>query len=425
MKTINGKYTSANIMIDEVEESCLKQIESMCDDTAFNNPIVIMPDCHQGKGSVIGFTMPFTDRVNPEVVGVDLGCGMKSWCLGNKPLKWILSNLVDIDKSIKRTIPMGRNIHQKHNTINEIKTKVIDLYGNDYIESLKNLTRKIGMKYEMAIGSLCSLGGGNHFCEVGIDEEQRVWITVHSGSRNMGLRVANYHTNKMRDGGLSKKERNDILQNEIQMFKAIYSGQELNNKILEFRNSQINSPDNVTNYLTGKALDEYLEDMQICQQYAEINREFMLDAICKQLEKKIKISKYEFQEVESVHNYINFEDKIIRKGAISSYKDELLIIPFNMRDGLIIGRGKSNPDWNYSAPHGAGRLMSRTQARNTIPMQDYKNSMKDVYSSCISNKTVDESPMAYKSTDLIKSLIEPTVEIIHTVKPILNIKAED
>lgn len=407
-------------MIDQLEESCLKQIIDMCNDSAFTNPIVVMPDTHAGRGSVIGFTMPFTDRLNPEVVGVDIGCGIKSWCLGHKSLKWILSNIVDFDKNIKRTVPMGRNINKK---FDDTKLWLTHGAADWFLEALPELVRKVGLKYDFVLGSLKSLGGGNHFIEIGIDEQGRVWITVHTGSRNFGLKVANYHINKMRNGGLSKQERNDALQKEIQKLKTLYSGQELNDKILEFKSHQ--NDNDLTNYLWGDALDEYVNDMRVCQEYAAINRELILDAICKQLERFVKPDEEDFEEVESVHNYIDWLDKVIRKGAIQACKEQKVIIPFNMRDGIIIGVGKGNSDWNYSAPHGAGRLMSRTQARNTIPMEVYKQSMKDVYSSCISNKTVDESPMAYKDTELIKSLIAPTVEIVHTIKPILNIKAED
>jgi len=288
------------------------------------------------------------------------------------------------------------------------------------------LATKIGANYDKVIGSMGTLGGGNHFIELGTDNENNLWLTVHTGSRNFGLRVANYHIEKMRNGGLSKAEKHKQLQIIIGELKKLYTGQELNDRINEHKNKI--SENDITNYLYGPALTEYLNDMKVCQSYAEWNRQLIVDDILKQLERYCTLDVYEDNTcncVESVHNYIDFTDNIIRKGAISSYKGEKVVIPFNMRDGLIIGVGKSNPDWNYSAPHGAGRLMSRTNARNSISMEDYKTSMKGVYSSCISKKTVDESPMVYKDAELIKSLIEPTVDIITAVKPIINIKAED
>jgi tRNA-splicing ligase RtcB (3'-phosphate/5'-hydroxy nucleic acid ligase) len=424
MIIVSGRYTTAKIMIDDVEPSCLAQIQVMCNDSAFNNPIVVMPDTHSGKGSVIGFTMPFTDRLNPEVVGVDIGCGVLTMCLGRTPLKWIKSNIVDFDKNIKRTVPMGKTIHKNPKVVNQIEDWIMFNCGEKFLQDLMVLSNKIGADYKNVIGSIGTLGGGNHFIEIGVDEDENVWLTVHSGSRNFGLRTANYHINKMRQGGVSKQQKHEILRGAIANLKQQYSGQELNDKITEFSNKQ--NENNITNYLSGESLGEYLSDMSTCQLYAETNRTMMIDNICKQLERFVNMDVYEESSgntIESVHNYIDFGDKIIRKGAIASYAGDKVVIPFNMRDGLIIGEGKSNADWNYSAPHGAGRLMSRTQATNTIPMDDYKESMKDVYSSCVCKSTVDESPMAYKDAELIKSLIFPTVEIITTIKPILNIKS--
>ena len=389
MIDLKGKYNKdCKIFTDNIDEESYSVLYKILNEKASEDvKIRIMPDTHLGKGIVVGFTMPLTDRVNPFHIGVDIGCGMLTSKLSDE-IKDI--PLEKIDKTIKQNIPMGQSTHKKSfNTLfnfkelNELIRNFIINYNkkfntkfevfeidNVYIE---NLCKRVEIDLEKFHNSVGTLGGGNHFIEIGKSSNNDYYITIHSGSRNFGNQVCRYHA-----------------------------------KIAK------NSEDC---YLQDKEMFDYLIDMVIAQYYAKINRETILKIIKDLLNIEIE------DTFSSVHNFIDFEDFIIRKGAIRSYEGEKMIIPFNMRDGILICEGKSNEDWNFSAPHGAGRVLSRMQAKKQIDMKDFIDSMKGIYSSSVCKNTLDESPMAYKNTKDIEKLIEPTVKVVDRLKPILNIKA--
>ncbi|QTM09146.1 RNA-splicing ligase RtcB [Brachyspira hyodysenteriae] len=389
MIELKGKYNKdCKIFTDNIDEESYSVLYKILNEKASEDVrIRIMPDTHLGKGIVVGFTMPLTDRVNPFHIGVDIGCGMLTSKLSDE-IKYI--PLEKIDKTIKQNIPMGQSTHKKNfNTLfnfkelNELIRNFILNYNknfntkfevfeidNEYIEKL---CQRVEIDLEKFHNSIGTLGGGNHFIEIGKSSNNDYYITIHSGSRNFCNQVCRYHA-----------------------------------KIAK------NSEDC---YLHDKEMFDYLIDMVIAQYYAKINRDTILKIIKDLLNIEIENS------FSSVHNFIDFEDFIIRKGAIRSYENEKMIIPFNMRDGILICEGKSNEDWNCSAPHGAGRVLSRAQAKNQLNMSEFIDSMKGIYSSSICKNTLDESPMAYKNPNEIEKLIEPTVNIIDKIKPVLNIKS--
>ena len=368
MFTIEGKFNSAKIMIDSVDQETMSQIYSFLNHPAFaDGQIVIMPDTHAGAGAVIGFTMPLNDYIIPNIVGVDIGCGIESYCLGEVDI-----DFSELDKFVRGNIPSGFAIRDKAS--NQLFPKIK--------EKLDLLAKKVGMDAARAFTSIGTLGGGNHFIEIEIDSTNRKWLTIHTGSRNFGLQIATYHQNKAK----------------AYMKDNSYKG-------LEYLHID-----------EGGA--EYLEDMKFAQLYAENNRQ----VIASKLLNYFSVNNPE-ETIKSVHNYINFEDNIIRKGAISAYAGQKLVIPLNMRDGVIVGVGKGNPGWNYSAPHGAGRVLSRSQAKKSVDLRDYQKSMKGIWSSCVNLSTIDESPMVYKPMDAILETIGDTIEIIDILKPIYNFKA--
>ena len=380
MQTMRGKYNSANIFIDtELESTTRSQIQNFLNHPAFKKGyIAIMPDAHAGAGAVIGFTQNLknNDYIIPNVTGVDIGCGVLSYNIGNVDADW-----KSLDEFIRKNIPSGFNVRNKvphtsygGHSYREFKTKI------------EQLSEKIGSDAERNKKSLGTLGGGNHFIEGGMDEHEDKWITVHTGSRKFGLDVAVYHQKKAKK--LMEK-----------MFIATGAFKEL-----EFLPRDMGG-------------EEYLADMKIAQKFAEYNRFIILDEIIKYLGVEIK------EKVESVHNCIDFSDNIIRKGAIRAYKGEKIVIPFNMEFGLIIGEGKSNSKWNYSAPHGAGRILSRGRAKRELKMADFVNDMKGIYTTSVKNTTLDESPRAYKNPQIIIDAIEETVEITNNVKPEYSFKS--
>ncbi len=388
MIELKGKFTEAKIFTDKVEETAIEQVKEFIDHPAFKDcKTRFMPDIHAGSGAVIGTTVELSEKVIPNVIGVDIGCGMLSYRLSNETIDY-----KELDEFIHKNIPAGFNINSKISFDNE-------LLKNDIIETCKD----IGLDNNRALLSVGSLGGGNHFIEIGRDQFGALWLTLHSGSRNFGLQVAKYH-----QGIAKKRMKNPIIDissippKERQAFKR-------NQKSIKVKSGM--------EYLVGDDLDLYIQHMDIAQDYAITNRQIMANKIVQFLNSDVN------DIVSSVHNYIDFNDKIIRKGAISAHKGETVVIPWNMRDGLIIGKGKGNPDWNYSAPHGAGRLMSRTKAKEIVEIEDFKDSMKNVYSSCVSESTLDESPMAYKDHSEIESKLHDTVEILYRVKPEYNFKA--
>jgi RNA-splicing ligase RtcB len=435
MFEINGKYTNAKVMIDNLEEGAIKQISSFVNHPAFTNSIAIMPDAHQGKGSCIGFTMPMNDKVIANIIGVDIGCGMLSINIG----KTLPASFEVMDRKIRKVVPFGINVHERNDHVIHFKNdfpwrKVSALAHNfsiaynekfgthfyapayDMDNYFLDLCSRIGMDIGRAIDSIGTLGGGNHFVELGISTSGDYWLTIHTGSRNIGKRVCDYWQHMA--SKVVKAEKQKVLDERIKEIRTKYSGMEIKNKIKEARNSMgfdaIISDE--LQYLEGENAFGYLKDMIFCQQYASTNREYIAKLICEGLDIKT------IDTIETVHNYINFRDCIVRKGSISSYIGERMIIPFNMRDGILICEGKSNPDWNFSAPHGAGRLMSRSQAKKNVNLDDFKKSMEGIFSTSVGKGTLDESPMAYKDAKIIEEAIGPTATIIDRIKPVMNLK---
>ncbi|HLR20890.1 MAG TPA: RtcB family protein [Tissierellaceae bacterium] len=402
---LEGKYNTAKVFTDELEEGSRDQIIRLLDQEFIEDSKVrIMPDVHQGMGAVIGFTADMGDKVIPNIVGVDIGCGMLTVELGDIDI-----DLPELDKVINNKVPSGRHVHNGR----RIKyDRLEDLYCYRDLKNTKRIERSIG-----------TLGGGNHFIELGIDSKDNRYLVIHSGSRNLGKQVADHYQKLAIDLCSGKEEYFERKEKLIEEYKAKGKRNKINKALKklrrEYKGHEPKYPKDLC-YLHGKYRDMYLKDMRICQEYANLNRETMADIILKNLlEKDLE----EFSYFETVHNYINFKDNIIRKGAISAYKDEKILIPINMRDGSILAKGKENPDWNYSAPHGAGRLMSRTQAKSDLTLEAFKESMEGIYSTSVHKGTLDESPFAYKSIDSILDNMEDTAEILEIIKPIYNYKA--
>lgn len=413
MKTLQGTYgKDCKVFTDNIEPQALETIQKLLDNPVTEGkPVRIMPDTHDGKGIVIGFTMPVGEWVNPNHIGVDIGCGM----LCTRITSTITPDMyMDIDQRIREVVPMGFEVHD----LRGVETLRMDeIYKACRIEDYRRLFRnddmiplifKVGMSLELWNNSIGTLGGGNHFIELGRSEKTgKYYLTIHSGSRNFGKRVCDYHAKNL-DG--YKK----MLAEEVEHIKQTLPKQQweaaikLAKKRLQGREG----------YLTGKAKEEYLKDMYTAQAYASVNRYTILHLI-------LRAMGWQCGEViETVHNYINPSDNIIRKGAVSANEGEKLIIPMNMADGILLCRGKGNKDWNNSAPHGAGRLFSRTAAREQLSMDEFKQRMSAVYSTSVCPETLDESPMAYKPMEEIRSLIEPTVEVLDVIKPVINLKAK-
>lgn len=365
MITIEGKYNTAKIYADSIENSAEGQIKKLLYQSFISgSQIRIMPDVHVGAGCTIGTTMTITDKVVPNLVGVDIGCGMETVKLTNKRI-----NLPELDSFIHNNIPAGFDVRDTvHKYINE--TRLDELHCKDRI----NIQR--------GEPSLGTLGGGNHFIEIDKDDNGYLYLIVHSGSRNIGLQVAQYYQDAA--------------------FKSLGNQEEIPYELA---------------YCEGELLDDYLHDMEIMQEFANWNRRAITDTILKGCKLK------EESRFTTIHNYIDLKYNILRKGAVSAQKDEVLLIPINMRDGSLICKGLGNPDWNYSAPHGAGRLMSRREVKDTFTVSAYKKEMSGIYSSTINAETLDECPMAYKNMDDILSQVEPTVQVIKQIKPIYNFKA--
>ncbi len=407
MKEITGKYTTAKIFTDNIEDSAIEQIRELCNQEFIENcKIRIMPDCHSGSGCVIGFTANLGDKVIPNIVGVDIGCGILVIKLDKKNI-----DLPKLDDIIHKYIPSGREIHNG-------RIKNFDLLQELYCYRELKDTKRI----EKSIGTL---GGGNHFIEIDKDNEDNLYLVIHTGSRNLGKQVAEYYQNIAID--LCSGKENYYIQrdNIIKTYKETRRRNLIQQALKELKSQYMNLQPKYNKdlcFLTGSFRDKYLHDMDICQQYATLNRLTIGEII---LDKMFNIELQQYKYFETIHNYINFKDNIIRKGSISAYKHEKVIIPINMRDGSIIAIGKGNEDWNYSAPHGAGRLMSRKKAKENVSITEFKDSMKDIYTTSVNENTIDESPMAYKPMDEIIKNIKDTVDIENIIKPIYNFKANN
>lgn len=371
MIEINGKYGSAKIFTNNIDEKVSNQINQMLESpVAINANMRIMPDVHFGAGCVIGTTMKIVDKVVPNFVGVDIGCGVLVQKIGRTDI-----DLERLDKVVRKNIPSGFDIRNREHPL----ASCINLDDLICKDGLKKFNR-----FSLGIGTL---GGGNHFIEIASDENGDNYLIIHTGSRNLGKQVADHYQN------LAYRD------------------------IVERRDNYVASIEKTMAYCEGQLMQDYLHDMIICQKYASINRMAIASTI------GIGMRWSVVNEFETVHNYIDMDSMILRKGAVSAKSGESLIIPMNMMNGSLLCVGKGNPEWNYSAPHGAGRIMSRTVARKTISIDDFKNSMNGIFTTCVNNDTIDEAPMAYKPMQEIIDNIGDTVNIIGIIKPIYNFKA--
>lgn len=392
------------IFTKNIENEAVKQIDLLLEQEPFKKcKVRIMPDVHAGKGCVIGFTADLGNKVIPNIVGVDIGCGMLCVELGNIDI-----DLEKFDKIVNDYIPAGRNIREVKLTDFE---KIKDLYC---LRELKETN-----KFNRAIGTL---GGGNHFIELNVDDENNKYLVIHTGSRNMGKQVADYYQNLAIELCSGKEEMWKRKAEIITTYKEQGKKQEIQRALKElekeYKDNQPELPKELC-YLTGEYREDYLHDMQICQEYASLNRKYIA------LEILNKYGIIAMNKFETIHNYICFEDNIVRKGAIRANKGERVIIPINMRDGSIIAVGKGNKDWNNSAPHGAGRIMSRMKAKETFKLDEFKKSMEGIYTTSVVEETIDEAPFVYKPMQEIIHNIKDTVEIEKIIKPIYNFKAKN
>ena len=398
------------IFTDNIEQEAVNQINLLLEQDPFKKcKVRIMPDVHAGKGCVIGFTADLGDKVIPNIVGVDIGCGMLCVELGKIDL-----DLEKLDQVINEHIPAGRNIREQKLMSFE---KINDLYCLRELKETKKFNRAIG-----------TLGGGNHFIEIDVDENNNKYLVIHTGSRNLGKQVADYYQNLAIELCSGKEEMFKKKEEIIKTYKEQGRKSEIQKALRELEEEYKQNKPNLPNelcYLEGEYREKYLHDMKICQEYASFNRIMIADTILKEysgVSMAIYFTQYGF---ETIHNYISFEDNIVRKGAISAKKGEKVLIPINMRDGSIIAIGKGNEDWNNSAPHGAGRLMSRNKAKETLKLEEFKESMKNVYSTSVVSETIDEAPFAYKPMQEIIDNIKDTVEIEKIIRPIYNFKAKN
>lgn len=412
MKTANRDL---KIFTKNIEEEAIKQIDELLEQEPFKDcKVRIMPDVHAGKGCVIGFTADLGNKVIPNIVGVDIGCGMLCVELGNINL-----DLGKLDYIINEYIPAGRNIR---------KQKIMDFEKIKELYCLREL--KESKKFARALGTL---GGGNHFIEVDIDDEGNKYLVIHTGSRNLGKQVADYYQNLAIELCSGKEEyfyKKEKLINEYkQQGKKSEIQKSLKELEKEYKNNKPNLPKDLC-YLEGKYREMYLHDMKICQEYASLNRLQIAKEILMNYFQLTYVPEIDYPPImnnrfETIHNYISFEDNIVRKGAISAKKGEKVLIPINMRDGSIIAAGKGNKDWNQSAPHGAGRIMSRMKAKKTFELEKFKKAMEGIYTTSVVEETIDEAPFVYKSMQEIIENIQDTVEIKKIIKPIYNFKAKN
>jgi RNA-splicing ligase RtcB len=396
MFSMDSKYEEVKIYAETIENEAISQITSIANSLLGEDAhIRIMPDAHAGKGCVIGTTMRFNGKVCPNIVGVDIGCGVLAYKIAQKDI-----DLEKLDKVCREVIVSGQAAREKI-VEPELQEELLPrLFCWDKLRHKEYLYQSLG-----------TLGGGNHFIELNKDQKGNYWLLIHSGSRNLGKQVAEWYQN------LAVCCHQD--RYTAQKFELIESLK------MQGRYSEIETelsklprlPSTGLEYLECGNVKDYLHDMEICQYWASFNRALIAKDIFDAMDWTIT------EKIVSVHNYIDIENQIIRKGAISAQKGELCLIPLNMRDGTLICIGKGNEDWNYSAPHGAGRLMSRSKAKQEVSLEAFKDSMKDVYSSTVCEATIDESPFAYKDMEEIMRAVEPTVEIIERIVPIYNYKA--
>ena len=399
MFEIKGTYATAICFAKICEPEAIEQIHRMCDYPFTKGArICIMPDVHAGKGCTIGTTMTVAGMVVPNIVGVDIGCGMYVIRLRERDI-----DFAKLDEAC-HYIPSGQNVWEGR----------VEPFDFAELACFRELKEMPWLKK-----SLGTLGGGNHFIEVDEAADGTKYLVIHSGSRNLGKQVAEYYQRLAIELNRGKDDYLKAREELIASYKAQGRKNEIQEalKALVWEKKDATIPDDLC-YLYGEYLDAYLHDVAICQRFARRSRELMAGII---LERTGLTAESSFH---TIHNYIDVDEMILRKGAIAAHKDELVLIPINMRDGSVLARGKGNPEWNYSAPHGAGRLMSRTAAEQTLSLEEYRKEMEGIYTTCVSEKTLDEAPMAYKSLSDIIDVIEESVDVIEVLKPVYNFKAD-
>jgi RNA-splicing ligase RtcB len=417
---LKGKYTNASVFAETIDSETLTQIREIINQSFMeNSKVAIMPDAHAGAGVCIGFTASLNGKVVPNFVGVDIGCGVASQRIeGNIDFKIL-------DSVIRHKIPNGLNNNQAYSE-SEIQQAI------DQMSRIpENLLYRIGLTAmkvydnkdgdDKAYCQLGSLGGGNHFIAVNEASTGEKWLTVHSGSRNFGLTVAKYHQN------IAKERSGHPKGVEKQLAKIIREtpNHEIEKKLIEFMASLPKAPPTGMEYLEKEDAVNYFVDMEMAQWFARINRRMIINRILRIM--NLNPVTHDFGFVETTHNYIDFEDQVMRKGAVRAHEGEYLLIPLSMKDGVLFCKGKGSPDWNKSAPHGAGRLMSRKRAKETLTVEEYKRQMAEagVWTTCVGQGTLDESPMAYKDSTEIKRVIGDTVDIEDHWKEVYNFKAKE
>ncbi len=402
MFEIKGKYATAICYATVVENEAIEQIHRMCDhEFTEGSQIRIMPDVHAGAGCTIGTTMTIVDKVVPNIVGVDIGCGMYTVELGQADI-----DFARVDEAA-HYIPSGQNVW-------EGRQERFDLTELRCYRTLKD-TRRL----ERSLGTL---GGGNHFIEVDEAADGTKYLVIHSGSRNLGQQVAKHYQKLAIELNLGKAEffaaRDELIRTYKEQGRRKEIQAELRRMEKEWESKEPTMPEDLC-YLYGEYMMDYLHDVEICQHFARRSREKMAEIILQRTDMTAKSAFH------TIHNYINTDEMILRKGAIAAHEGELVLIPINMRDGSVLARGKGNPEWNHSAPHGAGRIMSRSAAKNTLDMEAYRAAMSGIYTTSVNEHTLDEAPMAYKSLEDIIGVIHGSVDVLEVLKPIYNFKASD
>lgn len=379
---IYGNGGIATVYTDNLDQESRRQIQDMMNCELFQGCTVrIMPDVHAGKGSVIGFTSTISDKLCPNIVGVDLSCGVTLDKISEK--RGVDFNA--LDKAVRNNVPSGFSIRDEvYHSLRNGHSRLGILYS-EIEEDLIEISRKVGIDKDRCINSIGSMGSGNHFCELVRSKEGDFYLHIHSGSRGLGAKIAEYH--------------------QAKAYK------------LHDANCLPQGTPKVLSWLTGADAEEYKKDSILAQRYSSLNRAVMADAISKAMGWGLE------EHIESIHNFIDFDAGIIRKGAISAQEGEIIVIPISMAEGVIVAKGLGNSDWNFSAPHGAGRLFARGEAKRQLNMEDFKNSMEGVWSSCVGLGTLDESPQAYKGAEYILERIKDTVEVLEVIKPVYNFKA--
>lgn len=401
---VDGKHGRAKIFTNKLDNSSISQLtELMNQPFVKDKKIRVMPDAHAGAGCVIGFTADLGDKVIPNLVGVDIGCGMLTVELGKIDL-----DLERLDKVIHESVPAGFNSH----------IKAVALL--DQIRELKCLKKIPSKDYEAQLGTL---GGGNHFIEIDKDDEGNLYLVIHSGSRNLGLQIAKYYQDlaieDCKDTASYQKKQEEVIKRLKKEGKQKQISGELKKLKAQFSKEHPQYPADLC-FLTGQHREDYLHDMSIAQDYAKYNRKVMARVILHYIGLGA-LDQFDF--FHTTHNFISFRDNIIRKGAVEAYEGQKLLIPINMRDGSLLCEGKGNPDWNFSAPHGAGRLMSRSQAKSELSLEEFKDTMEGIYTTSVGQSTLDEAPMAYKSLEDIVENVQDSVRILKILKPIYNFKS--